>query len=158
MDVAYINPFIAGIREVFDSMVKMPFSIGRPRLRQCDERLHKFYSISAVIGLSGSVSGVFVLNLAEGVAIALAGALAGIEPLSLDADCLDALAEIANMIAGAAKKRLPAGQINISVPTLLRTNDVVYPTAMPILALPVDAPKGRFMIEVAMVERAQARK
>src|SRR5689334_14272687 len=140
MDVAYINPFIAGIREVFDSMVRLPFCVGRPRLRESDERTHKLFPISVVIGLSGAASGLFVMNLAEAVALALASALAGAESKSLDADCLDALMEIANMIAGAAKKRLPDGQVNITVPTLLETSDVVYPAGMPMIALPFDAP------------------
>jgi CheY-specific phosphatase CheX len=90
------------------------------------------------------------MNLAENVALALAGALADLVPKSLDADSMDALAEIANMIAGAAKKRLPADQITITVPSLLRTEDVAYPTGLPILALPFDAPAGRFMLEIAM--------
>lgn len=150
MDVAYINPFIAGVREVFDAMVRLPLGVGKPRLRESDERTHKLYPISVVIGLSGAASGVVVMNLAEQVALALATALAGAPAKSLNADCMDALMEIANMIAGAAKKRMPDGQVNITVPTLLETSEVVYPTGMPMIALPFDAPMGRFMIEVAM--------
>ncbi len=150
MNFKYINPFIAGTREVFDTMVKMPFSVGKPQLRDRHERLHKLYSIAVVIGLSGAASGILVMSLAESVALELAGALAETQPKSIDADCLDALAEIANMIAGAAKKRLPDGQVSITVPTLLAMSDVVYPSDRPILALPFDAPRGRFMLEVAI--------
>lgn len=151
MDVAYINPFIAGTREVFDTMVDMPFSVGRPRLRGADERLHKLYSISVVIGLSGrNVTGLLVMHLAERVALTMVSALVGVPVASLDADALDALAEIANMIAGAAKKRLPEGQLKMTVPTLLRTEDVISPTDKPLLILPFDCPTGRFTLEVAL--------
>ena len=119
MKVAYINPFITGTREVFDAMVKMPFQVGKPRVRGADERLHKLYSVSVVIGLSGAVSGVLVMSLAEGVALAVATSLTESPATSLDQDCFDAIAEIANMIAGSAKKRMPQGQITITVPTLL---------------------------------------
>ena len=155
MKVAYINPFITGTREVFDAMVKMPFQVGKPRLREPDERLHKLYSVSVVIGLSGAVSGVLVMSLAEPVALALATSLTDAPATGLDQDCFDALAEIANMIAGSAKKRLPQGQISITVPTLLRTEDVFYPSGQPILILPFDCPSGRFILEIAMADVPQ---
>ena len=152
MNVAYVNPFITGTREVFDAMVKMPFQVGKPRLREPDERLHKLYSVSVVIGLSGAVSGVLVMSLAEPVALALATSLSDTPAQALDQDCFDALAEIANMIAGSAKKRLPQGQISITVPTLLHTEDVIYPNGRPIIALPFDCPFGRFILEISMAD------
>jgi CheY-specific phosphatase CheX len=72
--------------------------------------------LSALLGLSGAVSGVLVMSL----------------------------------IAGSAKKRMPQGQITITVPTLLRTEDVVDANGLPILALPFDCPTGRFILEIAM--------
>ena len=153
MDVAYINPFILGIREVFNSMMHMPLGVGHPRLRERGERSYKLYPISVVIGLSGAVSGLLVMSLAEAVALAVANALAGTEAKSLDADCMDALMETANMVAGAAKGKLPAGQVNITVPTLLQTADVVYPDSMPMITLPFDAAVGRFLFEIALRQR-----
>ena len=111
MDVAYINPFIAATRDVFGTMVKMPFSVGKPRLREASERLHKLYQVSVVIGLSGAVSGVLVLNLPEAVALSIAESLTEKTAKELNTDCMDALAEIANMIAGGAKNVCPKGRL-----------------------------------------------
>lgn len=71
MDVAYINPFIRGIREVFTSMVKIPFTIGRPSLKDREQRLDRLFKISAVIQLSGQTAGQVVLSLSEPAALAL---------------------------------------------------------------------------------------
>jgi CheY-specific phosphatase CheX len=75
----------------------------------------------------------------------------------MDAGAMDALAEIASMIAGGAKRRLETGQINITVPKISKALDVVHPLNSPILLLPFDAPKGRFILEVAMREGAQSK-
>jgi chemotaxis protein CheX len=154
MDVAYINPFIRAIREVFTSMVKVPFTIGKPHLKDHGERMHKLYKISAVIGLSGNTTGQVVLSLSEPVAFALSTAIAGCTIKEIGPDCFDALAEITNMIAGAAKKELPGGQVTLTIPTLLETQDVVYPTKDPVITMPLDTPAGRFVLEVSLRKRA----
>jgi chemotaxis protein CheX len=153
MDVAYINPFLRATRDVFDAMVRVPIVFGKPRLKDREERQHKLYQISAVIGLSGAVSGLLVLCLSESVALALAGGLTGSPVGEMNADCYDALAEICNMIAGSAKKDLPGGQVTISIPTLLPTDEVPYPRDVPIILLPFDTAAGRFLLEVTIKSR-----
>ena len=149
MDVLIINPFIVATRAVFDRMVKLPFKIGKPYLKRADDRLYKLYKVAATIGFSGGGTGICVLNLSEPTAFALAGGLTGTTPDKLNADCLDAIGEIANMIAGGAKKDLPGGQIRMSTPKILRTHQVIYPPGLPVIAIPADTGAGRFVIEVA---------
>src|SRR5689334_7350274 len=99
-------------------MVRVPFCTGKPRSREPGERPEKLYCISVVVGLSGAVRGVLVMSLAEPVALALVTALCGDAAKDLNADAMDALMEIANMIAGAAKRRIPQGQVELTVPTI----------------------------------------
>jgi chemotaxis protein CheX len=156
MNVAHINPFIRSTREVFDTMVHVPIQLGPPFLKDPETRTHKLFKVSASIGLTGAASGLVVLSFSENVALALASAMAG-EPVKfLGPDAFDALAEIANMIAGAAKKDLPGGLVSISVPTLLPTEDVVYPSDRPVISIPFDTPTGRFLIEVTLRPGARA--
>src|SRR3954469_14746415 len=100
MDVQFINPFISSSRKVFDLMIKVPLQLSKPRLRNSTDG---HYAVSAVIGLGGAVTGCVILGFSRRVAIALASGLAGVSFSSVDADCVDALGEIVNMIAGNAK-------------------------------------------------------
>src|SRR3954469_20812169 len=116
MDVQYINPFIASSRKVFDLMIKVPLQLGKPRLRNGDDGR---YAVSAVIGLGGAVTGCVILGFSQRVALALASGLAGVSFTQVDNDCVDALGEIVNMIAGNAKPDLPGGLSTLSVPNVI---------------------------------------
>lgn len=148
MNAAYINAFINATRETIDTMVHVPVAFGKARLRAADERPHKFFKVSVVIGLSGNVTGHVVLNLSEPAALALASGLAGIILREMNDESFDALGEIANMISGAARRTM-AG-VTVTVPAVKLTRDVVYRTDLPAIALPFDTPVGRFQLDVQM--------
>lgn len=116
MDVKYINPFLVAVQNVFDTMIKVPFKLGKPNIRPDQIPL---YEISGIIGLSGAVTGCVVVSLSKDIAFQLVSALTGEEVTELDADCTDAIGEITNMIAGNAKKDFPGGGSSISVPTVV---------------------------------------
>lgn len=146
MDVAYINPFIVATRIVFDTMIHVPFMLGRPHLR---ERAMSSCAITATIQLSGPVSGAVVLCLPESVAMALASGFSGTTCSKLDADCLDALGEMVSMISGNAKKDFPAGGVTISTPKV-STSGVIYPQGNPVIVIPCTTSKGKLALEVAL--------
>jgi chemotaxis protein CheX len=149
MDVKYINPFLTSIRNVFDTMVQIPFTIGKPSLK---EDPVPRYEVSGIIGLSGHVTGCVVLNLSEELAKQLASALMGEEATELDEDCIDAIGEIANMIAGGAKKDFP-GANSISTPSIvIGRHQVSYPRGLPVISIPCDTSAGRLAVEVALKE------
>ena len=154
MDVNYINPFIMSSKKVFDLMIKVPLTIGKPRLRQADDGK---YAVSAVIGLGGAVTGCVILGFSQRVALALAGGLAGTPFQNVDADCVDALGEIVNMIAGHAKTELPGGLSTLSVPNVISGDHRVhYPTGIPPIVIPCQTQAGPFSIEVAIQKSAAA--
>ena len=69
----------------------------------------------------------------------------------LDEDCLDAVGEIANMIAGNAKTDFPGGANAISVPRVIIGRDnVPYPPSTPIITIPCETDQGRLHIDVAL--------
>lgn len=155
MNVEFINPVIEATRNVIDTMTHMPLMVGRPHLRERD-RQYRIYKVSAAIQMSGAVAGQFVVSFTQGVALALAAALIGESKAEIDADCLDALGEIANMIAGNAKQHLQGGLVSISPPRVLPAGEVTYPPRLPFVVFPVDTPKGRFIIEVGFAEQASS--
>lgn len=156
MDVSYINPFIKATAELFDKMIKVPMKLGKPSLRQPQDRLYKLYRLSAVIDIEGSASGRIVISFAQPVALTLAGSLAGKQFERIDGDVVDALGEIANMIVNGAKPGLPHAQdINITRPNIMQTHGVLYPIKVPVIIIPFDTSAGRFIIETALVSRHQ---
>ncbi len=150
MDVAYINPFIASVRNVFETMIKVPFTLGKPYLKRGDERLYKLFRLSAVLEMSGDVTGVVVLNFTEGTALALVGGLTGTPPTAINADVIDAVGEIGNMVAGNARKDFPPGEHKVSTPKVKRPYEVIYPTHAPVIMIPVDTGAGRCILEVGL--------
>jgi len=147
MDVNYINPFLIAMRDVFNTMVNLPLEAGKPYLRQHNEPT---YAVSAAIGISGNVTGAAVLSFPLEVAIAVASALSGTQLKSLNQDCVDALGEIANMVAGGAKAQMPGTGNKLSLPyVVLGQHRVAFPRGVPIIVIPFDTPAGRFILEIA---------
>ncbi len=153
IDVKYINPFIKAVHNLFETMIEVPFKLGKPALKKNKEAPHE---ISSIIGLSGDVTGCVVISLSKEVALELVGALLG-EPVSeLDEDSTDAIGEIANMIAGNAKTDFPEGNNSISVPSVVvGKHQVSYPSGLPIITIPCKTEKGQMVIEVALKANSQ---
>jgi len=150
MDVRYINPFITSVKNVFQTMINVPFNLGKPNLRGESVPL---YEISGIIGLSGDVTGCIVVSLSCVLSYQLVSALTGEEITKVDEDCIDAIGEITNMIAGGAKKDFPGGKTTISVPSVvIGKHQVAYPKGVPIMTIPCETSAGRFAIDVALKE------
>lgn len=147
MNVAYINPFIAATRTVFDTMVHVPFMLSKPRLASPDAT---HYNVAATIQLAGPAAGHIHLCMGDGVAIALAKGFAGTDFDSVNADCLDALGEIINMIAGDARKNLPVRDVTVSVPYVKQQAILKHESTT--IIIPCDTGTGRFCIEVALTK------
>jgi chemotaxis protein CheX len=148
MDAKYINPFLVAIKNVFKTMIDVPFTLGNPEIKK--NRTPSF-EISSIIGLSGNVSGCVVINLSTPVALQLVSALLGDEVTEIDEDTIDAIGEIANMIAGNAKTDFPGENNAISVPTVVTgKHEVSYPSGLPIIAIPCETEAGRLVVEVAL--------
>jgi chemotaxis protein CheX len=150
VNVAYLNPFVASTRRVFETMLKVPFRLGKPYLKKGNERLYKLFGLSATLDFSGPAEVFFSLNVSEPAVLSVVSGLTGTRMREMNSDCCDALAEIANMIANGAKKDLPASGFHVSLPRVIRPHRVEYPTGMPIVAIPADTGVGRFMLELGM--------
>jgi chemotaxis protein CheX len=152
VDVRYINPFLSAVSRVFRTMIDVPIDVGAPRLKTSKE---PDQGISAVIGLSGSVTGCLVINLSVASALELASGFIGEERDRVDDDVADAIGEIANMIAGNAKNDFPAGGSAISVPSVvIGKQRVAYPENTPILSIPCRTQKGDLTIDVALATQS----
>lgn len=153
MDPRYIQPFVVAVKKVFDTMINVPFSLGKPTLKQGNEVPHE---ISGIIGLSGNVSGCVVISLSSEVAFQLVSVLLGEKVTQLNEVCTDAIGEITNMIAGNAKTDFPGTGNSISVPSVVYgKHKVTYPSGIPIITIPCKTEKGDLIIEIAIKKKSE---
>jgi len=78
-------------------------------------------TLTAVIGLAGALSGAFTVVVNEAGAKQITACLMGMEIATVDDTVLDGLGEIANILAGAWKSKIPAlsAACLLSVPTVV---------------------------------------
>jgi chemotaxis protein CheX len=111
------------------------------------------YDVSGIIGISGEVLGCIVVSFPTKIALKVGSFLLEEELTEVDGDCTDAIGEVANMIAGDAKKKFPKANTTISVPSvIIGSHKVAYPSGIPIISIPCETEAGQFAIEVALKE------
>jgi len=148
MDAKYINPFLIAIKDVFETMIDLPVTIGKPFIKK--DKIPA-YEVSSIIGLSGAVIGCVSIGFSQKIALRMAGALLEEEFAEINDDCTDAIGEIANMIAGNAKSAFPVDTASISVPSvIIGKHSVSYPSGIPVISIPCEASSGSLCVDVAL--------
>jgi chemotaxis protein CheX len=150
MNVRYINPFIIAVEHVFKTMVQTTTLVSKPRLKDKDELMA---DVSAIIGISGRVTGSVTLCFGWQTAVRVAGQFAGTELSVQDgAELADALGELTNMVAGQARANLPESDTSVSLPKVVVGDNhrTISASNTPVLLLPCDCSLGRFHVEVTL--------
>ena len=157
MDVRYINPFVSSICNVFETMVGMAVTVGKPVLKQ-DTDSHS--DVSGVIGFSGDASGSVVLAFPSDTATKVASSFAGIDLALEHPDFADAIGELANMVAGGAKSKFEGLKVNISLPNVIvgKQHNVCPSRTFPRIVFPCSTDAGAFFVEVGMVVEQNQKK
>ena len=155
MDVRLINPFIGAISNVYETMLQTEVSFGKPTLKT---RGAPYMDVSCIIGFSGGATGCVVLGFSKEVALRVASKFAGAEIDETHPDFADALGELANMVAGNAKKDIPGTMISISLPSVvIGANHAISPSrTTPHIFIPCSTALGDFIVEVGMVVEKSA--
>jgi chemotaxis protein CheX len=93
-----------------------------------------------------------VVSLGRETALKATGIMLGAAPKELNADVVDAIGELTNMIAGAAKGRLEQHQLNISLPSVIcgRHHSTSFPSPSTPFVLPFQSEIGPVSIEVGI--------
>jgi chemotaxis protein CheX len=153
MRVEYMNPFITSVISLFDTMLDTKLTRGQPFVKDTMQPEHE---ISGIIGLTGKAKGVVVLSLSTKSALGAAGVLLGEQSESVDADVIDAVGELTNIVAGGAKAQLEQLEMSISLPTVITGKDhsVAFPSNVPPVCIPFDCKWGPVTVEVGLVEQA----
>ncbi|NOX59792.1 MAG: chemotaxis protein CheX [Planctomycetes bacterium] len=149
MDVRLINPFVMSVKRVFETMVHVKMTVGKPYIKPENGNSA---DVSGIIGFSGDLAGCVVISFSHDVACKAASQFAGIEIDEKHPDFADAIGELANMVAGNAKKEFTDVNIRISLPSVIIGNSftVSGSKSAPRIVIPCQCELGELFVEVAM--------
>jgi chemotaxis protein CheX len=137
----YIKPFVEVTLNTFKEFVGVDIEARNPHF--LDPETDSEWDISSVIGLSGAVRGAVIISMKKNLGIKLTDMLTGTEHTEMDADVVDAVGEIVNIIAGNIKPKVPNGdRIVISIPTIIKGKEhsIAWPSKQTrILCIPYKA-------------------
>jgi chemotaxis protein CheX len=152
VSVEFINPFLTSSINVFRTMAGCELTRGKPYLT---DGTHPTHEISGVIGLSGKAIGTVVLSLGETVALKVTEGMLGEAPKGMDGDVVDAIGELTNMIAGAAKAQMEHLEMSVSLPSVIigRDHRVGFPGDIQPIAIPFESEWGPVCVEVGLREK-----
>lgn len=141
-----VTPFVASARSVFTTMAGTATTTGQIYLKTGAEQPH---DVSGIISFSGGVTGSVVIGMSAAVAVKLVAAFSGVEQSLESPDFADAVGELANMIAGSAKKSMGV-LANISIPTVIigGNHKTARLTGVPCIVIPCITKLGSFEVEV----------
>lgn len=151
MRVEYINPFLLSTLAVFDTMLGCQLTRRKPFIKQGSQPQ---YEVSGIIGLSGEARGTVVLSLSREAALRATEAMVGEPATEINADVADAVGELTNMIAGAAKARMEDLAMSVSLPTVItgKCHSVEFPKRVTPICIPFDCEWGAVVVEVGLIE------
>lgn len=146
----FIQPFVSATHDVFQTMLGWELTVGSPTKGGANP----VFDVSGLIGLSGVCRGMVVISMGQSTALKAAGALLGMEPTELDADVLDALGELTNMIGGTSKTRLEEYALTIGLPTVIcgTGQRIMFPSGAVPLVIPFQSEMGPVCIQVGLSE------
>lgn len=149
MKAEYINPFMTSLANAFDTMLSCPVHRGKLAFKSAETPV---FEVSGVIGLSGQAVGTVVLSLSREVAIKAASTMLMMDATELNSDVVDAVGELTNMVAGAAKAELEELKLSISLPNVIIGvgHEVHFPSNVTPICVPFTCEWGPLAIEVGM--------
>lgn len=156
MKVELVNPFIDATTSVFRTMLGCELTRGQPVLKS--NRAPE-YEVSGLIGLTGKCQGMVVVSLGRDTAISATEIMLSERPDELNRDVVDAVGEIANMIAGAAKSQLEQYQLSVGLPSVIcgKNHSIGFPSNSTPIILPFDSTIGPVCVEVGLSEPVTSR-
>jgi len=145
-----VTPFVEATVECFSTMMDVEPSLKdivfeKPPIKSTDT--------CALIGMSGEAQGVVALTFGEHSAKKSVARFLGEKEEELDDDLTDAVGEIINIIAGAAKAKIEGVRLTISLPTVMQGSNflISIPKNVPMMSMQFDAGElGEVIVAVAI--------
>jgi chemotaxis protein CheX len=151
MQAKFINPFLNASMNLFKEFLDLEVKGGKPYLNPNSSKLEE---ISAIIGLAGDTTGAVVLSFSKETALSIVSRFAKKIYKDVDAEVLNTVGELTNIIAGNAKRELEDYRINISLPGVIvgHKYEINWPKGVPVITIPFTSEFGDFTVNVSMKE------
>ncbi len=151
MDVETIKPFVQYTVSMFKDMFNFTPIYGKA-FEIKDFRTHN-WEISSVVGIMGSIEGIFVIRLKRSLAFKLLNEIrmVGNSTEEIQNMINEMIGEFANIICGNALNKIPkSGEIDVTVPfTITGTNHtIVWPVKGKVIGIPFHTPHGDFEVQI----------
>jgi len=150
MNVDYINPFLIATSNVFEKMLDLELVREKPFIRR---DFVPQYEVTGIIGLTGKTTGTVAVSLPKEMALSVTERLLGHRPPELNAQAVDAVGELTNMIAGGAKAHLQQLQLSLGLPTVITgtATSIAFPSRATPISIPFRCPLGPLVVEVGIL-------
>jgi len=140
---------VKATRDVFDTMIPMPLSPGAP----ATEKVQSFHChVSGILGFSGDLRGMLTIHCPNEVAMAITTSFLGMETEEINADVIDAIGELANMVTGGIKEAFSEKdqEIKLSIPTVVagKSYNINNLADADWVIIPFTIEKGTFLVEL----------
>ena len=137
MDVKYINPFVLAAQAVFKTMLGIEVAMGKPLLK---ETRTTSGDVTGIMSLVGDRKGTVAISFRGKGAVFVFNTLVGETAEKVNADVVDAIGELTNIISGQARKEFENNGINLkaSIPMVVVGTEVEtnFITKLPVVSLP----------------------
>jgi chemotaxis protein CheX len=149
MEAVWINVFCSTTIEVLRTMFSIEAQPGTPSLKA---EPYPTADITGIIGFSGDAQGSIAMSFPSATALKMVSTLVGAPMTSLDMEVADGIGELANIVAGNAKKELNGIALSISLPQVVIGKDHVLSvqSTIPIVVIPFSTPMGGFVVEFCL--------
>lgn len=147
-DTAFLNAFVESVQSVFQTMLD---TAPTRQTIQSGQTTQSEPTVTAIIGISGALECVMLLRFPLPTAMSLAGRFIGAVPGSLNEEVVDAIAELANIIAGSAKSKFNTDSpLELSLPTVVQGDEfwIRTPRKTVWLDVPFTSDAGDFNLSV----------
>jgi chemotaxis protein CheX len=150
MNVEFINPFISAFKNVLLTMAQLDLAAGAPKKKTTELAQG---DVTGLLGMTGpQTKGSFSITFDEALALEIMSRMLGEKPASIDAEVIDLVGELTNMVAGGAKNTLgeKGYDFGMATPVVVSGKDhtVTHRVDGPKLILPFKTDVGKAHIEI----------
>ncbi len=151
MDVNYINPFLQGTLDVLKKMAFITAIPGKPFVKKSTASAG---DVSGIIGITGDATGSLALSFTEPCICEIVNSMLGENHAAINAEIIDAVGELTNMISGSARNLMEKEGIKAfaAIPTVVHgknhTINSIY--NVPSIIIPFSTATGLFFVDVCM--------
>jgi len=156
MNVEFINPFLQSTKNVVETMCQMQVTPLKPILKT-DKAT--FGEVTGIVGMtSHMMKGYMVLSFEKKCILRIVANMLMEDPKKVvDADVVDAVGELTNMICGGAKAQLSKMDqtFDMERPTMVigKGIDLEYYNEGPTIVIPFKTDSGTFVVEASLIMR-----